>query len=120
MRSGVIYQRRVWPSRLLRRVLRRHKVAVRQPLSLYPAAAMVARAYLYDITMSFASSTYPFEETGSANQPWNTVREGADLAPFGQLLLIPGTYNGTTPLTLSRPMIISVARGGMAIIGQRP
>lgn len=94
--------------------------SIRRPISLYPAAAMVARAFLYDITMNFASSTYTGDETGSANEPWNTVREGADLAPFGQLLLIPGTYAETVPLTLSRPMTISVARGGRAIIGKQP
>jgi hypothetical protein len=90
--------------------------SVRQPISLYPAASMLARAYFYDITMSFANSAYPGVETGSANAPWNTLRDNVDLAPFGRLLLAPGTYNVTVPLTLSRPMTITVARGGGAVI----
>ncbi len=91
-------------------------ISVRRPISLYPAASMVARAYFYDIAMSYVNSTYLGTETGSANAPWNTVREGANLAPFGQLLLTSGTYNEVAPLTLSRPMTIKVARGGSALI----
>src|SRR5262245_19048292 len=40
--------------------------SVRRPISLYPAASMVARAYFYNITMSFANSAYSGTETGSA------------------------------------------------------
>lgn len=94
--------------------------STRRPISLYPAATMLARAYFYDIAMNFVDSGNAGDESGSASQPWNTVREGADLAQFGQLLLTPKTYNETVPLTLSRPMIISVARGGNAFIGKLP
>lgn len=94
--------------------------STRRPISLYPAATMLARAYSYDISMNFVDSAYTGDETGSANAPWNTVREGADLARFGQLLLTRGTYNETAPLKLSRPMIITVARGGAALIRQGP
>jgi hypothetical protein len=94
--------------------------SIRRPISLYPTATMVARAFFYDITMKFVDSTYSGAETGSANKPWNTVREGVNLAPFGQLLLAPGTYNETVPLTLSRAMTIRTARGNGAVIGQQP
>lgn len=94
--------------------------STRRPISLYPAATMLARAYSYDIAMSFVDNAYTGEERGSANNPWNTVREGADLAPFGQLLLTPKTYNEVVPLTLSRAMTINVSRGGSAVIGKRP
>ncbi|HKQ74637.1 MAG TPA: hypothetical protein VJ810_13180 [Blastocatellia bacterium] len=88
----------------------------RRSISLYPAAAMVARAFFYDITMSFVDGAYTGGEAGSADAPWNTVREGADLAPFGQLLLTPRTYDEAGPLILSRPMTIRLARGGPVII----
>ena len=94
--------------------------SVRRPLSLYPAATMLARAYSYDITMRFVDSAYTGEETGSANKPWNTLREGADLASFGLLLLTSGTYKEALPLTLSRSMTITVARDAGAIIRKRP
>jgi hypothetical protein len=94
--------------------------STRRSVSLYPAVALVARAFFYDIAMSFVDSTYTGTETGSANTPWNTVREGADLASFGQLLLTPGTYNDAVPLTLARPLTIKVARGADAVIGKRP
>lgn len=90
--------------------------STRRPLSLYPAASMLARAYFYDIAMNFVDSAYTGDETGSANKPWNTVREGAVMATFGQLLLTPRTHNESVPLTLSRPMTIRVARGGHALI----
>jgi hypothetical protein len=90
--------------------------STRRPISLYPAATMLARAYSYDIIMNFVDSAHTGDERGSANAPWNTVREGADLARFGLLLLTPRTYDEVTPLTLSRPMIITVARGGAALV----
>jgi hypothetical protein len=90
--------------------------STRRSISLYPAAAMLARAYFYDITMRFVDGAYVGTETGSANQPWNTVREGAELTPDGmQLLLMPRTYHEAVPL--SRRMTITVARGGSAVIG---
>jgi hypothetical protein len=91
--------------------------STRRSISLYPAAAMLARAYSYDITMRFVDGSYVGTETGSANQPWNTVREGVDLTPLGnQLLLVPRTYHEIVPLPLSRRMTITVARGGSAVI----
>lgn len=92
--------------------------STRRPISLYPAAAMLARAYFYAITMRFVDGSYVGVETGSANQPWNTVREGADLTPEGtQLLIVPRTYHEIVPLRFFRRMTITVARGGSAVIG---
>lgn len=90
--------------------------STRRPISLYPAATMLARAYLHDISVEFADSLYWGTETGSANEPWDTLKEGANLARFGQLLLRSGIYDENAPLTLSRPMTITAARGGGAII----
>jgi hypothetical protein len=79
---------------------------------------MIAGALFYDVTLGFVDGAYAGAETGSANQPRNTVREGVQLTPLGYpLLLTPGTYSETLPLTFSRPMTVRVARGGAAIIG---
>jgi hypothetical protein len=91
--------------------------STRRPLSLYPAAAMLARAYSYDISMRFVDNAYTGTESGSANQPWNTVREGVELAPPDiPLLLAPRTYLEAVPLPIIRRRTINVMRGGSAII----
>lgn len=93
--------------------------STRRPISLYPAATTLARAYLYGISVDFVDGLYSGTETGSANEPWDTVREGADLACFGQLLLTPRLYDEHAPLKISRPMTITAARGAGAFIRVR-
>jgi hypothetical protein len=91
--------------------------STRRAISLYPDAALVARAYHYDIAMRFVDAGYEGTERGSANEPWSTFTAGVSLTPAErQLLLIPGIYHEAVPLVLSVPMTISAARGGNAVI----
>ena len=92
-------------------------VSARKRISLYPAAAMIARAYEYDITMKFVDGAHTGSETGSANKPWNTFTEGLTSAPIGSpLLLIRGTYRETLPIVHDTALTISAAREGSAVI----
>jgi hypothetical protein len=93
--------------------------STRRPISLYPDAAMLARVFQYGITMGFVDGNNTDLEVGSANFPWNTVKEGIDFTPpnFG-LLLIPGIYHEQIPLQMSKRLLILTARGGNAVIKQ--
>jgi hypothetical protein len=91
--------------------------SIRRAISLYPDAALVARAYHYDITMRFVDRFTWGIESGSANRPWNTFKEGIFLTPsYHELLVIPRTYREAIPIILSEPITISAARGGDAVI----
>lgn len=91
-------------------------VSMRRPISEYPASALVARAFHYDITMGFVDPGYGGAQSGSANQPWDTFAEGLLFTPTGyRLLLVPATYQ-EAPCFLFRRMTVIVARGGAARI----
>ena len=98
------------------------------PISLFPAASLIARGYQCDIIMHFVDGANTGTESGSATDPWNTVTEGLTLTPVGRsLLLIPGiaspqSFNGnyTVPVPLSHntSITISSARGGSAVVSE--
>lgn len=91
---------------------------VRQTITLYPAAAFIARAYECLITMDFADSRTPSSSPdGSATDPWVKLEDWkADSQKQRNLLLIPGTYSVPKRFTIDFPVTISSARGGNAII----
>lgn len=89
----------------------------RRAISLYPTAALIARAYQCEITMSFVDGANTGTENGSATDPWNTVNEGLTLTPIGEpILLIPGSYTEPVPLSRNTSTTITAARGGSAVI----
>ncbi len=91
--------------------------STRVPISLYPSASFLARAFQYNITMNYVDGGFVGPETGSANTPWNTGMEGLSLTPVGRdLLLIPGTYQEPMPIVHDTRLTIGAARGGSAVI----
>lgn len=85
----------------------------RSAISLYPAASLLARAYGYDINMSFVDSNTNSVGFGTASWPWKTISAGFLFTPAGRsLLVIPGTYEITVPFDINRNITVVVARGG--------
>ena len=88
---------------------------MRRPISLYPDAALVARAFEYDIPMRFVDPAAGGSAlTGTANQPFNTVAQ-AMTSP--NVLFAPVTHH--VPVNfLASPSGLrmwSAARGGTLI-----
>lgn len=90
---------------------------VREALTLYPDAALPARAFFYTLPMRFGDPDQVGPETGSVNEPWNTMSEAFGQTPAGiPILLSSGTYNEPGPITRSTPTTLSVASGATATI----
>lgn len=91
---------------------------IRRPISLYPAAAVVSKAFHYWISsLRCVSGLAVGSSTGSVYQPWPTVEQGIKTSPVGSLLLLrPRTYHENAPLKRSDSLTMMVLRGGTAII----
>jgi hypothetical protein len=88
--------------------------SVRRPISLYPSAALVARAFDYRIPMSFVDPNSPGSLlTGTVNQPFQTLPQ-AGSAPL--LLLAPTTHHVPINQFLGAPRTIMAARGGSLVL----
>lgn len=88
---------------------------VRQPISLYPATALVARAFEYDIPLRFVDPAAGGSGlTGTANQPFNTVAQ-AMTSP--NVLFSPVTHHVPVNFVASPSGLRawSTARGGALI-----
>ncbi len=88
--------------------------STRRPISLYPSAALVARAFDYRIPMSFIDPVSPGSLlTGTVNQPFQTVAQ-ANAAPL--LLFAPTTHHVPVNSLVSGSKTWMAARGGSLIV----
>ncbi|MBX3376253.1 MAG: hypothetical protein KF678_04535 [Phycisphaeraceae bacterium] len=88
--------------------------STRRPISLYPSAALVARAFEYRIPMSFIDPNSPGSLlTGTVNQPYQTIAQAAS-API--LLFAPTTHHVPLNTIVSGSRTWSAARGGSIIV----
>ena len=94
--------------------------SVRRPISMYPATALVSRAFHYWIsTLRCVFGPSIGTHTGSTYQPWETIEQGFNFTPVeGFLLVRPRTYHENVPISRSTALEIIVIRGGTAVIGQ--
>lgn len=91
--------------------------STRRSITLYPNAALTARAFFYTIPMRFGDPDYVGPETGSANEPWNTMAEAFSLTPAAiPILLAGGTYSEPGPISRADPTTLTVARDAIATI----
>jgi len=86
---------------------------IRRPISLYPAASLVARGQSYLIPMQFVDPNYSGVQTGAANQPWQTFPNACGSSPANMpLLLSTGTHFVPRPFTCASSHSVNAARGG--------
>lgn len=89
--------------------------SVRQPISLYPAAALVARAFDYRIPMTFVDPNSPGSLlTGTVNQPYQFLQQAPPSA--GLILLAPTTHHVPVNQFFGTSRTIMTARGGSFIV----
>ncbi len=87
--------------------------ATRRPISLYPAASLVARAYEYTVPMQYVDPTFAGEETGTAVQPWQTVLRACAFSPLGTpLILSNATHIVPAFFRCANRHVVNAARGG--------
>ena len=88
----------------------------RRAISLYPSASLPARAINHDLIAMFVDASAGLSPTGSADFPWPTLSLAVTASPSGTpLLMIPGTYDEATPLTIDTPHVIDTT-GGVVIV----
>lgn len=83
----------------------------------YPDLSVVARAYIYGVTLRFVDSNSVFPYVGSTESPYSSFFQANAFAPAGMtLIVIPGTYNEANPAVLDKAHRIVLARGGSVVL----
>jgi hypothetical protein len=90
--------------------------STRRPIRLYPTAALVGRAFQYQIPMQFVDPAAVGTQTGTAWEPWQSFGAAINLAPLDvPLLLAPQFFNVLANQTFSARHSIFSARGEATI-----
>lgn len=92
---------------------------VRRPISLYPAASLVARGYQYVVPMQYVDASSVGTQDGTAVNPWQTVAAACSSSPAGvPWVLASETFSVSVPFQLcanGRAHVVNAARGGAVV-----
>jgi hypothetical protein len=90
----------------------------RRPISLYPAASLVARAYEYTVPMQYVDPTFTGDlQFGTATAPWRLFQTACTNSSGPPLLLANATHLVPASFQCGNRHDVNAARGG-AIIQQ--
>jgi hypothetical protein len=90
--------------------------ATRRPISLYPAASLVARAYEYTVPMQYVDPTYTGDlQFGTAAVPWRFFQTACTNSSGPPLLLANATHLVPASFQCGNRHDVNAARGGAVI-----